>query len=224
MNGSNGRDDKTQLVPNLDGADKDRTIIPGQPQGPGGGLGGLQSPPLRGTVIGGGPNPGPGQRPPLGQAPGPVPQPGARPAPDAGATMFVVPQPASSTPGSPLFDPVVGWITVVKGPGRGCFKPVFYGSNSIGRGPDQRIQVDFGDQRISRETHAYIVYDDVQREYYLRDNGKSNLVRHNGSLVMAPTQIKDRDRITVGDTVLMFIALCNADFDWLAGTDEPNKA
>lgn len=203
-------DDKTQILPGTNMVDNDRTIIPNQQQGPGGNA------PLRGTVIG-------GLQPPRQPAGSPAPNvPGGRP-PAQGETIFVVPQ-GNAAPGAAPFDPVIGWMVVTKGPGRGHFKPVYYGSNSIGRGSDQRIIIDFGDQRISRETHAYIVYDDVQRQYYVRDNGRSNLVRHNGNLVMAPTEIKDRDLITIGETVLMFIALCNADFDWLANTDEPSKA
>jgi FHA domain-containing protein len=140
-----------------------------------------------------------------------------------GETIFLAPGQSSPKPGAPKFDPVVGWLVVTSGPGRGQFRPVFYGQNSIGRGPDQRISIDFGDQRISREAHAFIIYDEVQRMFFIRDNGKSNLVRHKGNLVMMPTEIFDRDEITIGDTSLMFVALCNSSFDWLA-SDEPSKA
>ena len=118
---------------------------------------------------------------------------------------------------------MVGWLTVISGPGKGSFRPIFYGQNSLGRDPKQRIPLDFGDQRISRETHAFVVYDDVQRKFFIRDNGKSNLVRHNGNAVLTPTEINDRDQITIGETTLVFIALCNANFDWLA-VDESAKS
>jgi hypothetical protein len=36
-------------------------------------------------------------------------------------------------------DPVAGWLVVVKGPGRGGFRPIFVGMNSIGRDTGQRI-------------------------------------------------------------------------------------
>ncbi|HZT46345.1 MAG TPA: biotin/lipoyl-containing protein, partial [Hyphomicrobiaceae bacterium] len=64
-------------------------------------------------------------------------------------------------------DPVAGWLVVVKGPGRGGFRPVYVGMNSIGRDPGQRISLSFGDDSISREEHAYIAYDEEQRQFYL---------------------------------------------------------
>jgi len=127
------------------------------------------------------------------------------------------------SPAGPKFDPVVGWLVVTSGPGRGQFRPVFYGQNAIGRGPDQRICIDFGDQGISREAHAFIIYDEAQRMFFIRDNGKSNLVRHKGNLVLMPTEMADRDEITIGETSLLFVALCNSTFDWLA-TNAPDKA
>jgi hypothetical protein len=132
-----------------------------------------------------------------------------------GETVFV----KSGAGTKERFDPAVGWLVVTDGPGRGHFLPVYYGQNAIGRGADQRIPLDFGDQRISREAHAFIIYDEAQRKFFVRDNGKSNLVRHQGNLVMMPTEMKDRDTLVVGDTTLLFIALCGSGFDWLADNE-----
>ena len=131
--------------------------------------------------------------------------------------------------GDRSFDPVVGWLVVRRGPGRGRFCPVFYGQNSIGRAADQRVRLEFGDQRISRQGHAFLIYDDLAQKFYIRDGGKTNLVRHNGELVMTPTELRDRDEVTIGGTTLLFIALCGPEFDWLTtesqrGTDEAGKA
>ncbi len=117
-------------------------------------------------------------------------------------------------------DPVVGWLVVMKGPGRGKFRPIFYGQNSIGRAPDQRISIDFGDGGISREDHAYVAYDEVQRKFFIRDNGKANLVRCNNAPVMMPTEIKTGDLISIGATVMRFVPFCGPEFDWL---DEKEK-
>src|SRR5262249_54483958 len=62
------------------------------------------------------------------------------------------------TPQAPLRNPVVGWVVVIKGPGRGDFRPVHPGQNSLGRGGDCDIKIDFGDTNISRDPHAYITY------------------------------------------------------------------
>lgn len=125
------------------------------------------------------------------------------------------PEPAGQT-AQTKFDPPVGWLVVREGPGRGSYRPVFYGQNAIGRSATQRINLDFGDLRISREEHAFLIYDEISRRFYLRDNGKTNLVRINGVPVMAPTEIYHQDQITIGSTQLLFVALCGHGFDWLA--------
>lgn len=122
------------------------------------------------------------------------------------------------------FDPAVGWLVIMEGPGRGKNCSVYYGQNSIGRGPEQRIRLNFGDTRIARDTHAFVIYDDISRTFYIRDNGKTNLVRLNGAPVMTPMPLKDRDRITIGSTVMMFVALCGPDFDWLSSSDGPDTS
>ena len=109
--------------------------------------------------------------------------------PGSSDTVFI---PAALDPSHDQVDPVVGWLVVRQGPGRGRFCPIFYGQNSLGRGGDQRIRVDFGDKRISREAHAFIVYDDIAQKFYLRDGGKTNLVRHNGELVMTLPSSRSR--------------------------------
>ena len=118
------------------------------------------------------------------------------------------------------FDPAVAWLVVIKGPGRGEYCPVFYGQNSIGRGENQRIRLNFGDTRITRDPHAFLIYDDMARKFFLRDNGKANLLRLNEAPVMVPTEVKDRDQISLGETVLLFVSLCGQEFDWMSDGDE----
>lgn len=111
-------------------------------------------------------------------------------------------------------DPVAGWIVVVKGPGRGGFRPVFVGMNSVGRAPSQRICLDFGDDSISREEHAFITYDDESRTFYLQHGGKSNLVRLGGAPVLQPTVLKPNDQFRIGNTTFRFFPCCGPDFNW----------
>lgn len=111
-------------------------------------------------------------------------------------------------------DPVAGWIVIVKGPGRGDFRPVYVGMNSIGRAPGQRIRLDFGDETISREEHAFITYDDETRTFYLQHGGKSNLVRLGDKPVLAPTVLNSNDTFRIGNTTFRFVGCCGPDFDW----------
>lgn len=139
--------------------------------------------------------------------------PGAK-APHQARTRFVREGDVDTEP------PVAGWIVVVKGPGRGGFRPVYVGMNSVGRAPGQRIPVDFGDEGISREEHAFIAYDDETRSFYLQHGGKSNLVRLGGKPVLQPTELKPGDTFRIGNTTFRFVAFCGPDFDWTSEVED----
>ena len=108
----------------------------------------------------------------------------------------------------------VGWIVVIDGPGRGESFALASGLNQIGRGEEQQVRLDFGDDTISRENHASIAFDEETRTCYLGHGGKSNLVRRNGRPVLSTEELGDGDVIRVGETTLKFKALCGADFSW----------
>jgi hypothetical protein len=112
----------------------------------------------------------------------------------------------------------VGWVLVIKGPGRGHAFPLTSGMSSVGRGEDQTVQLNFGDAAISRTGHASIVYDEGARSFLLGQGGKSNIVRLNGKPVISNVPLKDGDDIKIGETVLKLKTLCGPDFDW-ADTD-----
>lgn len=111
----------------------------------------------------------------------------------------------------------VGWIVVADGPGRGeCFS-LIAGMSQIGRGEDQAVQLDFGDNSISRTNHAAIVYDPESKEFLLGHGGKSNIVRLNDKPLISNETLKTGDVIRIGETVLRFIALCDKSFNWSDG-------
>lgn len=112
------------------------------------------------------------------------------------------------------FELAVGWLVVIAGPGRGCTREIYFGMNSVGRGQGERIPLEFGDTAISRESHAYIVFDDKQGDFYIQHGGKSNLVRLNGAPVLAPMPLKRADVIEIGSTKLMFVPLVDESFKW----------
>ena len=112
----------------------------------------------------------------------------------------------------------VGWVVVVKGPGRGESFTLQTGMAQIGRGDDQAIQLDFGDNAISRSNHAAIVYDPESHQVFLGHGGKSNIVRLNDKPVISNEVLKNGDLIRLGETTLRFVALCDAEFNW-AGED-----
>lgn len=117
--------------------------------------------------------------------------------------------------GSTLADPPVAILLIVAGPGKGKLLTVGYGMNTLGRGPDQRIRIDFGDERISRSSHSALTYDGEGKRFYLQHGGGASLTYHNGTPVLEPLEISDGTRIRVGETELLFRALVGPDFDWV---------
>ncbi len=111
----------------------------------------------------------------------------------------------------------VGWIVVVKGPGRGSSFTLSAGASKIGRGEDQAVRLDFGDTSISRDNHAVIAYDDEQKQFFIGHGGKANLVRLNDMPVLSTEPLGDGDVIRIGETTLLFVALCNEGFSWTDG-------
>lgn len=115
---------------------------------------------------------------------------------------------------APEIIPVVGWLVVTGGPGRGAALGLTAGMNGVGRGDDNAVQLDFGDDTISRDAHAYVTYDDEGRRFHLSHGGKTNLVRLNDAPVLAAETLTHGDTMRIGATSLRFVALCGADFDW----------
>lgn len=108
----------------------------------------------------------------------------------------------------------VGWLIVTAGPGRGTAFTLFAGVSTIGRGSDQVVRLDFGDNTISRDTHAAIAFDPAHKTFFIGHGGKANLVRRNARPVLSTEEIHAGDRITIGETMLRFVPLCGPDFTW----------
>jgi hypothetical protein len=112
-------------------------------------------------------------------------------------------------------DPVVGWLVVVGGPGLGSFRPIYEGNNAIGRSPEQRIPIDFGDNTISSEEQAYIRYDSMDRSFLFVPNlAKTNVVAVNNSKPTGAVKLELMDVISMGRTQLAFVPFCGEEFDW----------
>lgn len=111
-------------------------------------------------------------------------------------------------------EPVVGWLVVMGGPGKGASLSLAYGVNSVGRGADQGVALDFGDDQITRGTHFSVAYDARHRNFFVQHGGGQNLTYLNDQPVLAPTPLSSGDEISVGGTLLRFVAFCGDGFDW----------
>ncbi len=111
-------------------------------------------------------------------------------------------------------DPVVAWVVVTEGPGRGASFPLGYGNNRIGRAHDQTVVLDFGDEQISRENHATITYDGKNRRFFVKEGEGRNLVYVGDDPVLTPVELKGDEVMVLGETKIKFVAFCGKDFDW----------
>ena len=136
-----------------------------------------------------------------------------QPAGDAGAA------PAAAGKDEPLRDLPVGWLVVVRGPGRGRVVTLGTGMNTIGRGSQSRARIDFGDDLIARADHARVVYEPRTRRYLLSHGAGSNLTYLHGEVVITPVEIEAGAMIEVGETTLRFQPFCSRDFDWPDAAD-----
>jgi hypothetical protein len=129
-------------------------------------------------------------------------------------TAAVSPQTAAQPNRAAGFDPVVGWLVIVEGPGRGQTVNIHAGMNSLGRSGGQRIRVDFGDTSISGEGAAFITFEPKRQTFHLNHGGKANIVYLNDEPVLSPVPLPDKSSIAIGGTKFRFVQLCGVDFSW----------
>ncbi|MCB1668895.1 MAG: FHA domain-containing protein [Pseudomonadales bacterium] len=109
---------------------------------------------------------------------------------------------------------VVGWLVVVEGPGRGMSKPLGYGMNPVGREEETGVQLNFGDEEISRKAHCQIAYDHKNKKFYIQHGGGQNLTYLGNEPVLSSSELHKDATISIGNTTLKFVQLCGDDFDW----------
>lgn len=121
---------------------------------------------------------------------------------------------ASSTVADFSAEPVAGWLVVVDGPGKGQSLKLGFGMNSVGRDADERVSLDFGDEQISRKSHALVTFDPKGNKFYLQHGGGINLTYINNQPILQTQELKGREIICLGDTRLCFIPFCGPEFMW----------
>ncbi|MDR3497103.1 MAG: FHA domain-containing protein, partial [Ancalomicrobiaceae bacterium] len=120
--------------------------------------------------------------------------------------------PAAKAPET--FEPTVGWLVVVKGPGRGASRPIVAGRNALGSASDQPLSFGYGDQVIVPRGHVFVVYDEEARQFYVEDGKQKEIARLNGRLLTETRELSHGDDIRIGSTTFRFVALCGPEFDW----------
>lgn len=109
--------------------------------------------------------------------------------------------------------PVTGWLVCIEGPSKGMDYRIHDEYNYIGRGSKMDICIQ-GDPTVSRENHAIIAYDTQEKLFYFAPSGGGSIVRVNGKAVLGNVELKAYDRLSIGQSVFLFIPLCGENFEW----------
>ena len=110
-------------------------------------------------------------------------------------------------------EPVVGWLVAVKGEHMGeCFN-IYSGKSSMGRSQNNRI-VFSKDGQISREKHAFIMFEPKKREFFIQSGDSSGLTYLNDENVIGSKKINAFDIIELGGSQFVFVPLCCEKFAW----------
>lgn len=115
-----------------------------------------------------------------------------------------------------LAGPIVGWLAIIAGPGRGEVLRLGYGVNDIGSGPGARVRLNFGDVTIAPDNHAAIIYTTRSRRFYLAQSAAAETWL-NGQPVHESVELAGGETVRFGQTQLRFVPLCGPDFDWRDG-------
>lgn len=113
----------------------------------------------------------------------------------------------------PEVSPVVGWLVCIQGNNIGRDYRLVAGRNFVGRAEEMDVCIK-GDNSVSRSSHAIVVYDPKSNMFLAQPGDAKELFYINGDLVLSATKLNPLDRMSIGDTVLLFQPLCSSDFDW----------
>lgn len=150
-------------------------------------------------------------------APKPVPAPVAKPAmqpsfsqpvddDDDGKTVAIIHHDMG-------IDPVVGWLVCIDGKEKGRDYRIHTDNNFVGRSERMDICIR-GDETISRENHAIVSYDSVDKIFYFSPGDGRSIVRLNDKAIFQTAQLQAYDKLVIGKTSFLFIPLCGENFEW----------
>lgn len=110
-------------------------------------------------------------------------------------------------------EPVVGWLVCVKGEEVGESYPLKANKNFIGRSANSDVTIS-GDNSVSREKHAVIIYENHGRVFIAQPGESRELYYINGKVVLNNVQLQAYDILDIGKTRLLFMPLCGEKFCW----------
>ncbi len=110
-------------------------------------------------------------------------------------------------------EPVVGWLVCLKGKNFGNDFRIVSGKNSIGRNDTNDIVLT-GEESVSREKHAQIMFEPRKKEFFIKPGESSGFTYLNNETIFEVTKLKNNDILEFGETKFLLVCLCGENFDW----------
>ncbi len=111
---------------------------------------------------------------------------------------------------------VLGWLVAVNTEIRGRVFTIAETKVTIGRSDlEHPTDIDLhGDRAVSRGAQAVLVYDPLNKKFFINSAGGKTSVYVNRQMVMVPVELSAGDIIMLGETELVFTPLCTEKFSW----------
>lgn len=132
---------------------------------------------------------------------------------DAKTTGFFAPKKAANHTEQNVQQPPVGWLVCLTGKHIGKDYRIFAGKNSIGRTEENAVAL-LGETGVSREKHAWVIFEPKKQEFFLKSGNESGLVYLNEESVFDITSLHTGDILELGNVKMVFVALCGENFNW----------
>lgn len=110
-------------------------------------------------------------------------------------------------------EPVVGWLVCIDGEDAGKSFELKANKNFIGRSSSSDVVIS-GDKSVSREKHAVIIYEALERIFIAQPGESRELYYINNKVVLNNVQLSPYDILKIGKTKLIFIPFCTERFCW----------
>ena len=110
-------------------------------------------------------------------------------------------------------DPVVGWLVCVEGVEKGRDYRIHSEKNRIGRSESMDIVLK-GDDSISRENHAYVIFNPKKKTFRIEPGEGRGLIYVNDDEVIGSAELNPYDVIEIGECKYTFAPFCGERFEW----------
>ena len=127
---------------------------------------------------------------------------------DEGATLIIFDELADEM--------TLGWLVAANTDFKGRIFTIKDTKTTIGRGDaEHAVVIDLRtDRTVSRGSQAVLIYDPLNKKFFIQSTGGKTQVYVNRQMVIDPVELAAYDRIIIGSTELVFVPLCCDKFSW----------